>query len=366
MSKYTTEVRFICENANDLDASEGYLSINEIITNAIPKVFNFDFPIFDESYREVLERKILKHFYTREICEETVGLWKLRLDTKLNEIMPYYNKLYESELLEFNPLYTANLTRTRKTNLDSQRNGRENISDSENKSENGSFSKTGTVVTEKSVTDSGEDVVTEAKTVTDSGNDVVTEAKTDTISGTVGSTNNTTASGSGSGTNSNLNTDLYSDTPQGALTGVDNESYLTNARKVSDSGSSSSTTSNTSETVGSVTESKSDTLNGTNRTDYGKVETTSNTNTTAHGKVETTSNTDTYNISETSGKTEENSYQRNRGTADNLLSTEDYLETVVGYEGANASKMLKEFRDTFLNIDMQVINELEVLFFQLW
>ncbi|MBO7695347.1 MAG: hypothetical protein J6T10_22210 [Methanobrevibacter sp.] len=338
MSKYTTEIRFICENANDLDVSKGYKSINEIITGAIPKVFDFDFPIFDESYREVLERKILKHFYTREICEETVGLWKLRLDTKLNEIMPYYNKLYESELLEFNPLYTANLTRTRRTNLDSTRNGSENISDSENKSENDSFSKTGTVGT--------------AKTVTDSGNDVVTESKTDTISGTVGSTNNTTASGSGSGTNSNVNTDLYSDTPQGALTGVENETYLTNARKVSDSGSSSSTTSNTSETVGSITESKSDTLSGTNRTDY--------------GKVETTSNTDTYNIAETNGKTETNSYQRNRGTADNLLSTENYLETIVGYEGANASKMLKEFRETFLNIDMQVINELEVLFFQLW
>ena len=122
MSKYTTEVRFICEVNSGLNESVGYSKIEDVITGAIPKIFDFDFPIFDENYRTVLEKKILKHFYTREIGEETTGLWKLRLDTKLNEIMPYYNKLYKSELLEFNPLYTANLTRTNKTDYKSNRN----------------------------------------------------------------------------------------------------------------------------------------------------------------------------------------------------------------------------------------------------
>ena len=107
MSKYTTEVRFICEEACGLLESKGYNDIDSIITKAIPKIFSFNFPIFDENYRSVLELKILKHFYTREIGEETVGLWKLRFDTKLNEIMPYYNKLYSSELIEFNPLYSV-------------------------------------------------------------------------------------------------------------------------------------------------------------------------------------------------------------------------------------------------------------------
>ena len=111
MSKYTTEVRFICETAAGLETSEGYLSVNQIIKAALPSVFDFDFPIFDETYRPLLETKILKHFYTREIGLETVGLWKLKLDTKLNEIMPFYNQLYKSELIEFNPLYDVDLTR---------------------------------------------------------------------------------------------------------------------------------------------------------------------------------------------------------------------------------------------------------------
>ena len=113
MSKYTTEVRFICETASSLTESDGFNSVNDIIQNAIPKVFNFDFPIFDEAYRNVLLTKILKHYYTREIGEETVGLWKLWLEDRLNVIMPYYNQLYKSELLEFNPFYDVDLTRTR-------------------------------------------------------------------------------------------------------------------------------------------------------------------------------------------------------------------------------------------------------------
>lgn len=111
MSKYTTEVRFICEIAAGLSESAGANKIDEIIAKAAPIVFNFDWPIFDEAYRLGLEEKILRHYYTREIGEETVGLWKLRLEDRLNLIMPKYNQLYESARLEFNPLYDADYTR---------------------------------------------------------------------------------------------------------------------------------------------------------------------------------------------------------------------------------------------------------------
>lgn len=112
VSKYTTELRYICEVEAGLTESKGYNDVNSIIQKAIPKIFSFDFPIFDESYRNVLETKILKHYYTQEIGLETYGLWKLKLDTKLNEIMPYYNQLYESTTLEFNPLYDVNYSET--------------------------------------------------------------------------------------------------------------------------------------------------------------------------------------------------------------------------------------------------------------
>lgn len=110
MSKYTTEVRFICETYAGFSQSQEQPKVNDIIAKAAPKIFE-DFPIFDETYRLPLETKILKHFYTREIGFETVGLWKLKLNTKLEEIMPYYNQLYESANLKFNPLHNTDLTK---------------------------------------------------------------------------------------------------------------------------------------------------------------------------------------------------------------------------------------------------------------
>ena len=49
-------------------------------------IFDFDFPIFDEDYKIPLEKKILRHYYLREIGFETLGVWKLKLNDKLNEI----------------------------------------------------------------------------------------------------------------------------------------------------------------------------------------------------------------------------------------------------------------------------------------
>ena len=67
MSKYTTELRYVCEVESGLVDSEGFNSINTILDNCRANIFNFDYPIFDETYRPVLEKKILKHYYTREI-----------------------------------------------------------------------------------------------------------------------------------------------------------------------------------------------------------------------------------------------------------------------------------------------------------
>lgn len=110
MSKYTEQVRFVCESMCNLDESTGASKVNEVIDGARGKIFE-DYPIFNEDYRQILERKILRHYYTREICAESVGLWKLWLNNRMNEIMPYYNQLYQSALLEFNPFHDVDLTR---------------------------------------------------------------------------------------------------------------------------------------------------------------------------------------------------------------------------------------------------------------
>ena len=271
MSVYTTQVRFICEAEAGLKKSVGYNDVNTVIQNAIPKIFSFDWPIFDETYRNVLETKILKHYYTREIGLETYGLWKLKLDTKLNEIMPYYNQLYKSALLEFNPFYDVDLTR------------------------NHTGKKTGTEALKGNVDINGQVIV-------DNHGNVNTTDNT--------SVNNTTTS---------ENLDKYSATPQGILDNLKNDKYLTNARMITDANNSNGTTNGKTDTS---TDSTSDTTTNTT--------TVTNNNTT-------------------------------------INNTEDYLETVKGKQGTQSyAGLLLEFRETFLNIDMMVIEDLSELFMNIW
>lgn len=307
MSKYTTQVRFICETAAGLSESEGQTSVKQIIAAALPSVFDFDFPIFDESYRTVLETKILKHYYTCEIGLETVGLWKLKLDTKLNEIMPFYNQLYKSELIEFNPMYDVDLTRDH--NLKREETTKQDAT------EKGTIEKTGSV---------------DDNTHTETSDNQNNESTTD-IQNTTGSTSREQLG------SSKTHYDKYSDTPQGSLQNVQNDTYLTNARMINDTDSQ----------TGETTVSGNDTSKGT---------------TTANSSTDGTNDTE-RNIS--TNDSEEKSVSQNLNK--NLNSIDDYIEHVKGKNGGvSYSAMLNEFRTTFLNIDMQVINELGDLFMNLW
>lgn len=109
MSRYTTELRYICENLYD-GQNHDAIDVDEIITDVAPKIFNFNFPIFEEDYRQSLCEKIIRHFYTQEIGYETVALWHLKLKTKMLEIMPYYNQLYNSAKLDFDPFNDVDIT----------------------------------------------------------------------------------------------------------------------------------------------------------------------------------------------------------------------------------------------------------------
>lgn len=311
MSKYTTEVRYICETLAGLSESVGYADIEQVIKNCLPKVFDFNFPIFDESYRSVLETKILRHYYTREIGLETVGLWKLKLSTKLNEIMPYYNKLYKSELIEFNPLYDVDLTRERKI----EGKGTKDTENGENRS--GSNNTETTQNTENSQNNNS--------TVMETG------GEKGTTNGTANGTQNQNSSGNG------LN--MYSDTPQGSITDLQAGKYLTNATV---DGATNTFAGASSDTTTQTTEN------------------TNNRDTENNSTVESSGNID--------GTTESDFNSKMDGFSNTTLSnTEDYLEHVIGSNGGESfSKRLNDYRSTFINIDMMVINELEDLFFGLW
>lgn len=264
MSHWTTEVRFICENAAGLVDSTGFNNINSVLDKSWDKVFNFDFPLFDGNYRKALCIKILRHFYTREICEETVGLWKLRLEDRLNMVMPYYNQLYQSELIKINPLYTVNYTKDHSDSGGDVRTVSEKTTGSEvgsgtnsgtrdtTSNESGTNkgtrdttnSETGTNKGTRDTTNSETGNVTTDTTTTGNESGTTTSEKTSsqttsgTTSNTINSTVDTTTHVEGSHNETSKQTNVsdktetlsqrYSDTPQGGLNGISDNNYLTN------------------------------------------------------------------------------------------------------------------------------------------
>ena len=291
MSKYTTELRFICEEKAGLNESVGYTNVKSTIEAARPNIFDFDYPFFtdDESviiahpeladYKKNLEIKILKHYYTREIAAETYGLWHLWLDTKINEIMPYYNKLYLSELLEFNPLKDTNYT---------TEHSRETLGDS--------------------------------NTVDLTANDSTSSTNDSRV------TANSTTNQSKSNSTTNVDDTAWNyenDTPQGSISGLEDLTYLSRATKSTDDNDT---------TVNSSSESADDSI----LRDDGK------------------SNSATNQIT-------------NRDSKNTFTDNENYSEIVDGKRGSESySDLLNKFRDTFLNIDLMIIEELDDLFLKLW
>lgn len=71
-----------------------------------------DYPIFDEAYRPVLNKLIIGRYRFREIGAETAALFKHYFLQTLLEIMPYYNKLYLSAKMDFDPLIDVDYTET--------------------------------------------------------------------------------------------------------------------------------------------------------------------------------------------------------------------------------------------------------------
>ena len=52
MSKYTTEVRFICETAIGLKESVGYANVNDVLEQCWSKIFDFDFQTHTKLFKE--------------------------------------------------------------------------------------------------------------------------------------------------------------------------------------------------------------------------------------------------------------------------------------------------------------------------
>lgn len=85
---------------------------NEMTNQIFPK--QYPFYVDDEHLKKAFEEKFISHYYYREIGFETPFMFIQRLESFLNLRMPYYAKLYETELKsrEINFLLNKDLKET--------------------------------------------------------------------------------------------------------------------------------------------------------------------------------------------------------------------------------------------------------------
>lgn len=106
MSIFTTELRYPIEQYQDdkgLDRRTYDAGVYQLIGLD-------EYPIFEESYRSKLNNKIIEHYYFKEIGTDTLGRFRWYMRTTMNEIMPYFNALYEAQNSIVDPMTNRNLS----------------------------------------------------------------------------------------------------------------------------------------------------------------------------------------------------------------------------------------------------------------
>lgn len=110
MAHFTMEFGEVleAENGKVIFAYEDDNQHTMVVGGAFAKVFE-KYPIFDEDYRDRLNGLIIDRYYNQEIGHETIGKFRLQFRSKLNEIMPSYNKLYLAAQKEIDPFKTMDI-----------------------------------------------------------------------------------------------------------------------------------------------------------------------------------------------------------------------------------------------------------------
>lgn len=344
------------------------------------EIFDFDYPLFRADHRPTLERKIIETYYFREIGQETPDRFKHYLKAKMRLIMPYYNKLYESETLDFDPFITdEHFTKRfiedvealeREYGIGQARYQETDANTSRNIDRNGQLDSTEKVVThgEDEHTDdtTGKENTSMTRETTGSKDTTRTEDEDTT------ETRTTDANATTDGTSEGNERRLFYDTPQSALdaSGGLNNNFLTDITN----------TATTGKTHGESTSHEQVDGKGTRDTTIDEAVTTKeNVNElgekTTTGKLVHAGSEDGTQDSTGHQETEDherlfnaqNQKQDERATTnyeegrDTITTTKDRFSK-VGRTNRDPSALLKSYRETLLNIDEQIVDRLAPLF----
>lgn len=311
-----------------------------VLHNLIEGGFDFgltDYEVIDDDYRIRLNNKILEHYRFYEIGCETPAMFKHYLNVALNEIMPYYNQLIQSQLLTINPLLSFEKVYT--SNKTNDLNVTNNVVGTATKNVDGTVNK-------DVVSDVSQDI-TNTTSLDNTTTSVVDETQ---VKNSDVSQNSTTNSDKDrSVTNNKDNQSTFSDTPQALLTDaniLDNK-YATNV------------------TIGDETDTavEDETIVSTEGIVKDEDTTTQIDSTTTNtSDTDSVSTTDNNTGTVTSDDTITNVAETQNNEVDTTTS-QDMVEVMqITENGFNVSlsDLLIRYRDTFINPDVEIVEHVKV------
>ena len=275
------------------------------------ELFDFPYQFDDQKFKAQLEQAVIDYYYNYEIGTETPDEFKRRFQAKWLSFIDYYNLLYNTTLLTYNPLTNYKMTEALEQ-LATSNNTQNSVTDT---TSNGSTTQEGTDVLEQ--TTSTDNTRTDNLT---SQNDTT---RTDNLKAVVSN------SSEGSGN------EKTSDYPQQPIAGGD---FL--------EGEKTSTTS----------------TSGTNTTD--NTGTQKNSGTTLNTGTQTNAGTGTNNSTTTSDNTsvsEDIANTTGRLTSNGTTNT-NYEKTIEGLTGTSYQELIAKERQNLIRLIPMIISELKPLF----
>lgn len=189
----TVTLQTISEMLNNSSTYDGLADIETNVTALNQFLFDFPYTFYDDSEKTEFQKRFIRHFYMREIAFETIARFKLELMNVFQTDLPKYKRMFdlfydESWLIKDNVDYVQEFDKTT--------NNRENWDSNRN------YDRT--------------DVLNGNRKL--DRNEKYNETSNHNLNETL--------------SENNEEKNAFSDTPQGTLTNVENNTYLTDYRNV--------------------------------------------------------------------------------------------------------------------------------------
>lgn len=380
-------------------------------------LFDFYYYMWDESQRERIQQLFVDTFLFREICVDNPQYFHHLFKTRWLLHWPYYNQLYESASLKFNPLSTHETITQSETNektKESENSALLGTTHNDGRISNASTSHTNALNSHVADTkhqeventnrdiDYVEGTTTDSRGTADTTEDT-TENKTENSNRTIDKTasenlNRTITAHSdrdttGTSTTDSTSSNSHSDYPQANIAAISPENpgawvtwtedqkghSQTNTsgnEQIDNSETTEQTTSQndtTTEDFNSTTDTTGKRVTDTDTTDHAEGHKHSITNDDTHRKLnaktglteDSTENTDVKEYSNQTSKSDGVSQQA--GSRDTQGKRDiGYSRRVSGYENKSPAELIMLWRESLINIDKDFLSNFESLFMEVY